>query len=170
MSNFSTPYTSAMGGGGPMQPAPDHASVLRQQDQIIRQQDESLDQLGRSVASLHRMGNEINSELRDQGNLLSDLERGVDQTHDQLISQQSRLKKLIKKSKTWWLTVGISTRTAAPPLPPLPQRCGETPPRRPERTSILLTIFLVHTPSAFALSAVLLIIALAVILYFVIAS
>lgn len=102
MASYETPYVSA--GGGTAKPANTQA-VLTQQDQIIRQQDESLDQLGRSVATLHRMGNEIHGELVHQNNLLDDLERGVDQTRNALVSQNSRMQRLIKRTRKncWWM-------------------------------------------------------------------
>lgn len=59
--NFSTNYTSTL---PPAQPAPQ--IVIQQQDQVIRQQDQALDQLSASVATLHRMGNEIHGELTTQ--------------------------------------------------------------------------------------------------------
>eukprot|EP00325_Prymnesiales_sp_UTEX-LB-985_P032804 CAMPEP_0174731006 /NCGR_PEP_ID=MMETSP1094-20130205/56697_1 /TAXON_ID=156173 /ORGANISM="Chrysochromulina brevifilum, Strain UTEX LB 985" /LENGTH=97 /DNA_ID=CAMNT_0015933345 /DNA_START=62 /DNA_END=352 /DNA_ORIENTATION=+ len=93
---FTTTYTAATNAP----PAP-HV-VIQQQDQIMRQQDSQLDQLSRSVATLHRMGNEIHGELLHQGDMLDELDRGVDQTKDALVSQQSRLKKLIKKSRDNW--------------------------------------------------------------------
>ena len=129
--SYSTPYTSC---GGPARSAPVQPQLL-QQDQIIRQQDQSLDQLSRSVATLHRMGSEINGELRAQNVLLDDLEQGVDQTQAALISQQSRLKKLIKKSKDNWLIcviillvigLGVILYFGAPPRSF--DRCS--PPRR----------------------------------------
>ena len=78
--SYTTPYNTytSPGGGSAQQPQPN--TVLQQQDQIIRQQDQSLDQLSNSVATLHRMGNEIHGELTQQSNLLDDLESGVDQT------------------------------------------------------------------------------------------
>ena len=100
----STPYTSAFPSSQPMQPA----DRLQQQDQIIRQQDQSLEQLSRSVATLHNLGGEIHGELRAQGALLDDLERGVDQTRDALVSQQSRLQRLIRRTKDNWLFFAIS--------------------------------------------------------------
>ena len=102
----STPYTSAFPSSQPMQPA----DRLQQQDQIIRQQDQSLEQLSRSVATLHNLGGEIHGELRAQGALLDDLERGVDQTRDALVSQQSRLRRLMARTKTRWFFCTISTR------------------------------------------------------------
>jgi len=97
---FSTSYTSANNLPA-QQPAPQ--VIIQQQDHVIRQQDQALDQLSASVATLHRMGNEIHGELITQSNLIDDLDRGVDQTKAALISQQGRLKKLIKKSRDNWL-------------------------------------------------------------------
>ena len=105
---MSTPY-SAMGDA----PIPQTATQrLASQDDVIRQQDQSLAALSRSVATLNNLGNEIHGELRAQGNLLDDLERGVDQTRDALVSQQSRLKKLIKRTRDNWLFFMISARNA----------------------------------------------------------
>ena len=114
--SYATPYTSA-----PLPPASQphgssdlsHSQMLAQQDQQIRQQDEALSQLGRSVATLHNLGSEIHGELRSQGQLLDDLERGVDQTRDALVSQNSRLNRLMKRAKSGWLyiTIGACRRT-----------------------------------------------------------
>ena len=60
------------------------------------------------MATLHNLGNEINGELRSQGQLLDDLERGVDQTRDALVSQQSRMRRLIRRTKDNWLFFAIS--------------------------------------------------------------
>ena len=104
MSDYATPYTSATTGmARPAEPA----AVLQQQDQIIRQQDESLAQLSRSVGTLNRMGQEIRGELASQSVLLDDLERGVDQTRDALVSQNSRLRNLIRRSKDCKLYICI---------------------------------------------------------------
>ena len=105
----STPYTSAFPSSQPMQPA----DRLQQQDQIIRQQDQSLEQLSRSVATLHNLGGEIHGELRAQGALLDDLERGVDSTQAQIHTHNSRMKRLIKKSRDNWLYCLISARAPA---------------------------------------------------------
>lgn len=107
MADYATPYAQCGGSGGGAAGPASIAPVLMQQDQIIRQQDQSLDQLSRSVATLNRMGHEIHGELRHQNVLLDDLESGVDQTQQALVSQQSRLKKLIKKSKDNWLMCSI---------------------------------------------------------------
>jgi len=102
MAHFDTPYTAA-GASPPVAPQ----AVLQQQDQIIRQQDQSLDSLARSVSTLNRMGNDIHGELVAQSHLLDDLEAGVDQTKTALVSQQTRLKRLIKKSKDNWVFLCI---------------------------------------------------------------
>ena len=104
--SYETPYVAA--GGGPARPA-NPQSVLQQQDNVIRQQDESLDQLGRSVATLHRMGGEIHGELLHQNQLLDDLERGVDQTRNALVSQNSRMQRLIQRTRKncWWMVAII---------------------------------------------------------------
>ena len=91
--DYATPYTSSI------PPAVQPGTVLQQQDQMIRQQDQSLEQLSRSVGTLNRMGHEIRGELAQQSVLLDDLERGVDQTRDALVSQQSRLQRLLKRTK-----------------------------------------------------------------------
>ena len=112
--SYATPYTSA-----PLAPAPhphagmSHTQVLAHQDQTIRQQDDALSQLSRSVATLNNLGSEIHGELRSQGNLLDDLERGVDQTRDALVSQNSRLSRLMKRTKSCWLYITISTQHCA---------------------------------------------------------
>ena len=83
-----------------------------QQDQIIRQQDQSLEQISRSVGTLHRMGQEIRGEIAQQNHLLDDLESGVDQTRDALVAQQSRLKRLIKRTKDCKLYICIGVHTS----------------------------------------------------------
>jgi len=100
---FTTGYSSANNLREGLAPQPPPQVVIQQQDQVIRQQDQALDQLSASVGMLHRMGNEIHGELITQSALIDDLDRGVDQTKDALISQQGRLKKLIKKSRDNWL-------------------------------------------------------------------
>jgi|EP00900_Chrysochromulina_parva_P025907 hypothetical protein len=50
--------------------APPPQVVIQQQDTVIRAQDKALDQLSASVGMLHRMGNEIHSELITQVSLL----------------------------------------------------------------------------------------------------
>ena len=79
-------------------------------------------QLGRSVATLHNLGNEIHGELRHQGALLDDLEHGVDQTRDALVSQQTRLQRLIRRTKSNWLFFAISAHAAAKKSAP-PRAC-----------------------------------------------
>ena len=91
--------------------------VLRQQDQIIRQQDQSLEQISRSVGTLHRMGQEIRGEIAQQNHLLDDLESGVDQTRDALVAQQSRLKRLIKRTKDCKLYICIGALACLPSVP-----------------------------------------------------
>jgi len=146
---YATPYTAA--DTHPMPPAqPQH--VLAQQDQIIRQQDQSLEQLSRSVATLHNLGHEIHGELRTQGALLDDLEHGVDQTRDALVSQQSRLKRLLKRTKDNWLFCAIS----APP-----------PTHAPASQTAFCSLWLTRP---IASCTVLLCVVLGVILYFVISS
>ena len=121
--HFSTPYAPYSSGSADstlpsMSSRPQ--SVLAQQDQIIRQQDDNLDQLSSSVATLHRMGNEIRGELTQQSNLLGDLEHGVDQTSAALRSQQSRLKTLMRKNKkncSWMIMIGACS-TYHPRVPP----------------------------------------------------
>ena len=58
-------YTSFDDSARPLPPVPPAGPVqtLASQDEIMRQQDAQLDQLSRSVATLHRMGNEIHGEL-----------------------------------------------------------------------------------------------------------
>ena len=106
MGDYSTPYTAAMPPARQAQPQ----EVLRQQDQIIRQQDQSLEQISRSVGTLHRMGQEIRGEISQQNHLLDDLENGVDQTREALVAQQSRLKRLIKRTKDCKLYICIGAR------------------------------------------------------------
>ena len=100
MGDYSTPYSSAMPSAQPQE-------VLQQQDNIIRQQDQSLEQISRSVGTLHRMGQEIRGEIAQQSDLLDELERGVDHTRTALVSQQSRLKRLIKRTKDCKLYICI---------------------------------------------------------------
>ena len=124
--SFETPYTAAAS-APPQQPQPQQ--VLQQQDHIIRQQDQSLDQLSRSVATLHRMGNEIHGELISQSHLIDELDRGVDQTSSALVSQRGRLKKLIKKSKEnwkWFCLISAHAPTSA--LVRLPCACARSHP------------------------------------------
>ena len=146
MGSHVTPYESH--GAQPLPPG----GILQQQDQIIREQDQSLDQLSRSVATLRRMGGEIHGELTMQSNLLDDLESGVDQTHGALQSQRGRMKQLIKKSKDNWYFCIIC---APPPraravAAAAPARARSGPPR----------------PAC----AVLLLVVLGVVLYFVITT
>ena len=111
MGDFSTPYTSST-----IQPA----AVLQQQDRIIQQQDQSLEQLSRSVGTLNRMGQEIRGELAQQSNLLDDLERGVDQTRDALVSQNSRLKRLIKRGNCkFYICIGACRSPCLAAMHPL---------------------------------------------------
>ena len=116
------------------QPQMSHEQLMAHQDQIIRQQDQSLDALSRSVATLGNLGREIHGEIRGQTALLNDLERGVDQTRDALVSQNSRLKRLLKRTKDNWLFFAISERSRRTQrLAPLRSACPRGP--GPDRAS-----------------------------------
>lgn len=125
------PLPPAAGAAGPSS----SAAVMQQQDQIIRQQDQSLNQLSQSIGTLKKMGTQIHDELNlqarrrrgrapastthwrcaapRQSNLLDDLERGVDSTQAQIHTHNSRMKRLIKKSRDNWLYCLISARAPA---------------------------------------------------------
>ena len=154
------PLPPAAGAAGPSS----SAAVMQQQDQIIRQQDQSLNQLSQSIGTLKKMGTQIHDELNlqarrrrgrapastthsgvlpRQSNLLDDLERGVDSTQAQIHTHNSRMKRLIKKSRDNWLYCLISARAPAtrPARPSTTQRhthpntpaCRSPPDHRPHR-------------------------------------
>jgi len=77
------------------------------QDQIIRQQDTDLDDLGQVVNVLGQMGNQIHSELDQQGRILDDLEAGVDSTSGRLNAVMRRVNKLLESTsdRVQWCVV-----------------------------------------------------------------
>jgi len=81
------------------------------QEQIIHSQDQELDELGNVVHTLGEMGSSIQTELEQQGSILSDLEAGVDRTAGRLSAVMRRVNKLLESTseRVQWCLIIVLT-------------------------------------------------------------
>lgn len=94
--------------------APDQSGMDNQQihayhKQALKDQDDQLDVLGQSIGRQRMLGIQMGDELDEQGQLLDDVERGVDRHTTTLERARKRLGHVARKSKdNWsWVTIGI---------------------------------------------------------------
>jgi hypothetical protein len=97
--------------------------------------------------------------------LIDDLDRGVDQTKDALVSQQSRLKRLLKQSRDNWKFFCVIGAHATRPPPAI----RPPPALRPSARPVLAARVSARTPTLHVAPriAVLVVIVLGVILYLI---
>ncbi|KAI8868651.1 hypothetical protein GQ42DRAFT_124960 [Ramicandelaber brevisporus] len=78
----------------------------RRQRVMLEQQDEQLDGVIGAVRNMRVIANEMNRELEEQDDLLSDVNNRTSNTQDKLSSAMSKVNKMIqdnKKDKTFWV-------------------------------------------------------------------
>eukprot|EP00002_Diphylleia_rotans_P002814 TRINITY_DN11813_c1_g3_i1.p1 TRINITY_DN11813_c1_g3~~TRINITY_DN11813_c1_g3_i1.p1 ORF type:complete len:140 (-),score=41.93 TRINITY_DN11813_c1_g3_i1:906-1325(-) len=71
---------------------------VEKQQQIMRDQDLALDELGRVVGRLSDMSLAFNVELREQNDLIDELQNDVDQTEGRLAEGLVKVNKFLKDS------------------------------------------------------------------------
>ncbi|KAJ8608254.1 hypothetical protein CTAYLR_007269 [Chrysophaeum taylorii] len=67
---------------------------------VLQEQDENLEQLDGAVDRVHRMAEEIHSELKTQSDLIDNLEGELDETSEKMNFVMSKLSKLLKTKDT----------------------------------------------------------------------
>ncbi|KZV65764.1 hypothetical protein PENSPDRAFT_689580 [Peniophora sp. CONT] len=96
----------------PASPAPedDQAQWTREEQMMImRQQDETLDTIGGTLSTIQQQAGLIGQEVNEHNEMLSDVERGVDQADSKLNDAMTKMKKFIRETeetKSGWC-IGI---------------------------------------------------------------
>jgi syntaxin 8 len=70
--------------------------------QVLQEQDEQLDTLGESIGRQRHLSIQIGDELESQGELLDDVDRGVDRHQTRLDGAKRRLKGVGERAKANW--------------------------------------------------------------------
>lgn len=78
-----------------------------QQQRVLAQQDQDLEQLGASVRTVREVATVINEELKNQNDLLSDVEEEMGKTHALIRMAQRHIDTIIKRSNDKFLVVII---------------------------------------------------------------
>ncbi|KAK4543531.1 hypothetical protein LTR36_005426 [Oleoguttula mirabilis] len=93
----------------PNQTGMDNQQIHAYHKQALKDQDDQLDVLGQSIGRQRMLGIHMGDELDEQGQLLEDVERGVDRHTTTLDRARKRLGHVARKSKdNWsWVTIGI---------------------------------------------------------------
>ncbi|KAF3936194.1 Syntaxin-61 [Dactylella cylindrospora] len=73
--------------------------VMQLHQRIMEEQDESLDRLSHSITRQRELSIQIGDELDSQGDILDELDEGVDRTHRRITGARKRLDTVARKAK-----------------------------------------------------------------------
>ncbi|CAG0883743.1 unnamed protein product [Darwinula stevensoni] len=80
---------------------------LLQVNILFEEQDEGLDMLAESIRRQKNLAQAINVEATSQTEILDDLARGMEQTHDRIVRETGEVKVITRKTGTCWYWVAI---------------------------------------------------------------